>query len=165
MKIWDSVYIFQSSSHILHITNHAGPSVLAAICVLHLWILPLLRYGHSSWCNYSGSIVTATIPYTHAPSGDRSTQIGYIGFQLNAKPPLYLQATTAGYEHIFNFFYLANLQKAFFGQPPEKMSKWVDAAVTFVNAHLLLHANNTLAIIGTGRDQVTLDEKLHPQSE
>jgi Transcription factor Tfb4 len=42
----------------------------------------------------------------------------------------------------------------FFGQPADKLNKWVDAAVTFVNAHLLLHANNSLAIVGAGRDQV-----------
>ncbi len=45
-------------------------------------------------------------------------------------------------------------QRVFFGQPADKLNKWVDAAVTFVNAHLLLHANNSLAIVGAGRDQV-----------
>ena len=38
-------------SYILHITNHAGPSVWAAIHVVHLWTLPLLGYGYSSWSN------------------------------------------------------------------------------------------------------------------
>ena len=50
--------IFQSSLHILHITNHTGPSVWAVIHVLHsrhfhsFW-----GYGYSSWCNSCLSVV------------------------------------------------------------------------------------------------------------
>merc|ERR1712142_473526 len=51
-------------------------------------------------------------------------------------------------------------QRLFFGKSFSRMSQWLDSAVAFVNAHLLLHPNNEVCVVAVSKNTCQF---LHPE--